>query len=227
MGGSKLSIHDRSRLTTAHDCSRLLPIHDCSRFTTTHCNNSRLLTFTHNHYDYDPIYERVQLEYYEKSLVKHVFFGFQKFNRTYAVLNLSFELTDDLDGRNIFGTSKMYVFVSNTYKYTGIHIDYNVCEQWKNNLFMVRTYLGKFGNLEACDIKKGHYYLHNFVPDRMQLPQKAPFNIPVKFEIDVFRRNGQRILLFAWYGTPNIRGQQPNDLTQTPGVASDRIQESY
>ncbi|XP_049825827.1 uncharacterized protein LOC126266254 [Aethina tumida] len=149
---------------------------------------------------YNPIFDGIKLEYYDKHLAKNAVFNFQKVNRTSSVLNLAFDLTEDLNGRKIFGTSKIYFFMSNQWRYSGFHFDYNVCEQWRTNLFGVRLFLKRFGNLEACDIKKGHYYLNSFLPDITQFPKKAPINLNMKYEIDVFHENKTRILLFSWYG---------------------------
>ncbi|RZC32061.1 DUF1091 domain containing protein, partial [Asbolus verrucosus] len=125
-------------------------------------------------YEYIVNYERLELAYYEKNLVKDAYFLFRKYNRTNFCLNVSFTLLDDLDGNNINFTTSIYQLLSNQYKRTGIELNFNVCKYWKNNLYGTAKHLAQFGNLEGCDIKKKHYYLYNFMPDESTFPKYIP-----------------------------------------------------
>ncbi|EFA02391.1 uncharacterized protein LOC107397715 [Tribolium castaneum] len=155
-------------------------------------------------YEYIVDYEKLELAYYEKSLVRDAYFLFRKYNRTNHCLNVSFVLLKDLDGRKLQFTTSVHQFLSNEYKKTGMEATYNVCEYWSRDIYGTTSFIKKFGNLEGCDIKKGFYYLYNFMPDESQFPKFVPLG-RYMIQMNVVRKSGAPLLRFQWFVTARFK----------------------
>ncbi|CAH1370735.1 unnamed protein product [Tenebrio molitor] len=123
---------------------------------------------------------------------------------------MSFTLLKDLDGNKMKFTTSGYQLLSNQYKPTGLKVHFNVCEYWKKDIYGSTTHLKQFGNLEGCDIKKGHYHLYNYMPDESQFPKYVPLGSYMA-EIKVEWNSGVPIGTVHWYITSKFKLSRKNN----------------
>uniref|UniRef100_A0A6P7GHW0 Uncharacterized protein LOC114338355 n=1 Tax=Diabrotica virgifera virgifera TaxID=50390 RepID=A0A6P7GHW0_DIAVI len=106
--------------------------------------------------DYKGMIENIHVEYVnDKLAAPNATFKFFKYNRTQFAINVSIWVLEDLDGRDIESSTKMFVFLSNTFKFTGIELKIqDACTMWKDDLYGVRGIMTKCGDVDLCSIRK-------------------------------------------------------------------------
>ncbi|CAG9856837.1 unnamed protein product [Phyllotreta striolata] len=161
--------------------------------------------------DYKSLIENIKIDYYNTDLASpNSSFKLFKYNRSQFAINVSIWILQDLDGRKIESATKLYKFLSNDFKYTGVQLKVpNVCKMWKDDLYGIRTIMRKCGDVDLCDIKKGHWHLDNCWPtDSIKyFPKSIPLG-HYKIAMESKLMDGTPLVTIAWYGEASLYFRQ-------------------
>ncbi|KAF2893346.1 hypothetical protein ILUMI_12828 [Ignelater luminosus] len=148
--------------------------------------------------DYKLEFERVQIIHFKKQYMKKCEAVTFKYNRTTAVINMTWEFTADV-GYNYNLVFQAYKFASNEYRQFPIRFQVNVCDAMKEN-FMGSQDFTRCGNFTGCPFLKNRTYrICNWSPDEAHFPPLIP-NGRYMVEIQALVRT-EEMFLARGYGT--------------------------
>ncbi|CAH1110319.1 unnamed protein product [Psylliodes chrysocephalus] len=124
-------------------------------------------------------------------------------------MNASIWILQDVDGRKIVSFTKLYLFLSNSFKFSGIQIKVpNVCKMWKDDLYGIRTAMRKCGDVDLCNIKKGLWHLDNCWPlESKYYPKRMPPGL-YKLSMESKLLDGTPLVTLAWYAKVSLYFKQ-------------------
>ncbi|XP_072384225.1 uncharacterized protein [Diabrotica undecimpunctata] len=168
--------------------------------------------------DYKSIIDNLHIEYFnDKLAAPNATFHFFKYNRTQFAINASIWVLQDLYGKDIESSTKVYAFMSNTFKYTGIELKVpDACTMWREDLYGIRGMLTKCGDVDLCYIRKGLWQLTNCLP--VQNLKYYPKSVPqgsYKIMMETKLKDGRVLTRIAWYGKTSLYFKQFQSMNST------------
>ncbi|XP_050508360.1 uncharacterized protein LOC114334917 [Diabrotica virgifera virgifera] len=162
--------------------------------------------------------ENIHIEYFnDKLAAPNATFKFFKYNRTQFAINASIWVLEDLDGRDIEASTKIFVFLSNTFKFFGVELKApNVCTMWKDDLYGIREIMTKCGDVDLCNIKKGLWQLTNCWPAASikYFPKSVPQG-SYKVTMESKLKDGRVLARIALYGKASLYFKDIQNMNNT------------
>ncbi|CAG9835845.1 unnamed protein product [Diabrotica balteata] len=168
--------------------------------------------------DYKTLIENLHVEYFnDKLAAPNATFHLFKYNRTQFAINVSIWVLEDLYGSDIESSTKVFAFMSNTFKYSGIELKVpDCCTMWKDDLYGIRKIMTKCGDVDLCYIRKGLWQLTNCWPENTfkYFPKSVPQG-SYKIIMESKLKDGRVLSRIAWYGKASLFFKQVQSMNST------------
>ncbi|KAF2883655.1 hypothetical protein ILUMI_22527 [Ignelater luminosus] len=147
--------------------------------------------------DYSIIFERIQIDRYNKEYLRTAKIVTFKYNRTQPACNATFEVLKDF-GNNLEVIIQAYTFLSNEYRTFPMRFSLDLCKVIDANDFGLGDIVQE-GLFSGCPIKKGVIHVYNWKPNQSRFPPFIP-NGQYKLEMEILYFSTEVFVMNA-YGT--------------------------